>query len=70
MALAERDGPGAGLAALASMALPGHRLPAVRAELLVRAGRAEEARQAYDQAIALCHNGVEWEFLTGRRARV
>ena len=70
VALAERDGPDAGLAALAGVALPGHRLPAVRAELLARAGRAEEARTTFDQAIALCHNQVERDFLVTRRATI
>ena len=36
-----------------------HRVDAVRAELLVRAGRVEEARAAYDAAIAACRNEAE-----------
>lgn len=70
VALAERDGPEAGLAALAGVALPTHRLPAVRAELLVRLGRADEARLAYDAAIALCRNDAERAHLLARRAVV
>ena len=34
-------------------------MPAVRAELLARAGRAGEARAAYERAIALCDNDAE-----------
>ena len=59
VALAEADGPLAGLAALREVELPGHRLPGVRAELLARAGRLEEARAAYHEAIALCDNEPE-----------
>ena len=43
VAVGEADGPLAGLAALDGLTdeeLPGHRLPAARAELLARAGRA------------------------------
>lgn len=68
VALAERDGPEAGLDALAGVALPTHRLPAVRAELLARLGRVDEARQAYDAAIALCRNDAERAHLVARRA--
>lgn len=67
VALAERDGPEAGLAALAGVALPGHRLPSVRAELLVRLERREEARIAYDTALALCRNEAESAHLRDRR---
>lgn len=45
-----------------------HRVPAVRAELLARCGRIEEAGTAYGQAIALCHNEVERAHLARRRA--
>lgn len=68
VAVAERDGPAAGLAELDGIALPGHRLPAVRAELLLRSGRPDEARQSYDAAIALCRNDVERAHLVARRA--
>ncbi len=67
VALAERDGPGAGLDALDGVALGGHRLPAVRAELLARLGRRDEALQAYDAALALCDNAAEAAHLRGRR---
>ena len=70
VAVGEADGPLAGLAALDGLTLPGHRLPAARAELLSRAGRADEARAAYDVAIELCGNEAEREHLEERRARL
>ena len=68
IAVAEAEGPEAGLAALAGVALPGHRLPAARAELLVRLGDHAGARASYDAAIALCANDAERAHLTRRRA--
>lgn len=69
VAVAEADGPLAGLAVLDGLELPGnHRLPGARAELLSRAGRTDEARAAFDEAIALCGNEVELRFLTARRS--
>jgi RNA polymerase sigma-70 factor (ECF subfamily) len=70
VAVAEAQGPEAGLAALASVALSGHRLPATRAELLVRAGRVDEARAAFDAAIALCGNDAERAHLRRRLDRL
>ncbi len=68
VAVAEADGPLAGLRALDGLTLPGHRLPGVRAELLARAGRIGEARAAYDVAIGLCDNDPERRLLLARRA--
>ncbi len=68
VAVGESEGPEAGLAALDGVALPGHRLPAVRADLLRRAGREDESRTAYDAAIALCRNEAERAHLVARRA--
>jgi RNA polymerase sigma factor (sigma-70 family) len=68
VAIAELDGPGAGLTALAGVALPGHRLPAARAELLARLGEDANARASYDTAIALCANAAERDHLIRRRA--
>jgi predicted RNA polymerase sigma factor len=69
VAVAQADGPAAGLAALDGIDLPGsHRLAAVRAELLARAGDRAAARAAYDEAIGLCHNGAERAHLEERRA--
>lgn len=70
VALAELSGPAAGLAALDGVALGGHRLPAVRAELLARLGRADEALRAYDTALALCANEAEAGHLRARRAHL
>lgn len=69
VAVAEASGPEAGLAALDGVSLPGHRLPAVRAELLARAGREAEALAAYDEAIGRCANLAERAHLVERRAR-
>ncbi|MFF5992970.1 hypothetical protein [Prauserella flavalba] len=55
------------LAALDGIALPGHRLPATRAELLARAGRTDEALRCFATAIALCHNESERAHLEARR---
>ncbi|MEV0797892.1 DUF6596 domain-containing protein [Kribbella sp. NPDC050281] len=68
VALAEAEGPAAGLCLLDGLQVPGHRLPAVRAELLARAGRPEEAVTAYDAALAACDNAAERDHLTHRRA--
>ena len=70
MAVAEADGPEAGLALLDGLdeVMPtSHRVSTVRAELLVRAGRAEEAAAAYERAIGLCTNEAEHAHLRGRR---
>lgn len=67
VAVAEADGPLAGLALLEGVELPGHRLPAARAELLLRAGRAADAVAAYDVAIAGCDHGPEADHLSNRR---
>ncbi len=71
VALAERDGPRAGLAALDGLEseLPGsHRVPAVRGELLARLGDGAAAAQALDLAISRCANEVERAYLEVRRA--
>lgn len=70
VAVAELAGPDAGLAALEGIALPGHRLPAARAELLARAGRIDPALRSFDTAIVLCVNESERAHLTGRRRRL
>jgi len=66
VAVAEADGPLAGLALLDGLDLPGHRLPAVRGELLRRAGREPEARAALVRALELCGNDVERAHLEER----
>jgi RNA polymerase sigma factor (sigma-70 family) len=68
VALAEADGPLAGLRALDGLELPGHRLPGVRGELLARVGRTDEARAALARAADLCDNGPERTHLQSRLA--
>jgi RNA polymerase sigma-70 factor, ECF subfamily len=71
VALAEVEGPGAGLAALADLKLESYYLyHAIRADLLRRLGRAAEAALAYDAAIALTANAAEQAFLQRRRAEL
>ena len=54
VAVAEADGPHAGLRALDGVVLPGHRLPGIRGELLARVGRTDEARAERSRAVELC----------------
>jgi RNA polymerase sigma-70 factor (ECF subfamily) len=72
VAVAMRDGPEAGLAALDALdadALRGyHLLPAARADLLRRLGRTTEAATAYRAALELVGNERERAFLYGRLA--
>lgn len=72
VAVAEADGPRAGLALLDEDPAdrhPGtHRPIAVRAELLARAGDGEAARAAFAEAISLCRNDVERAHLESRLA--
>ncbi len=71
VALGFRDGPQAGLDALAGVeddaSLAGyHLLPAVRADLLRRAGRPEAAADAYREAISLVRTDAERRALQRR----
>ena len=71
VALAEVQGPAVALAAVEELDIPGyHLLPATRADLLARLGRVDEARAAYDEALALAGNDTERAFLQDRRARL
>jgi len=71
VALAEVHGPAVALAAVEELDIAGyHLLPATRADLLARLGRVDEARAAYDEAVALAGNDTERAFLQGRRARL
>jgi RNA polymerase sigma-70 factor (ECF subfamily) len=66
VALAEVAGPEAGLAAVEELRLTrSHLYHAVRANLLRRLGREEEARRVYAQAAELASNAVERDFLRG-----
>ncbi len=69
VAVAEVDGPAAGLALLEGLDLPGyHLLPATRADLLRRLGRAEEAARHYRAALELAGNAADRAFLADRLA--
>jgi RNA polymerase sigma-70 factor (ECF subfamily) len=72
VAVSMADGPQAGLELLteiesaSSQLLGYHYLHAVRADLLRQLGRRDEAATAYRQAIELCSNSAERQFLSGR----
>ena len=69
IAVAEIDGPEAGLAILDSLDLQHYRyFHSTRAELLRRAGRDGEAHHAYRRALDLAQTEPEQRFLTGRLA--
>ncbi len=71
VALAEVEGPEAGLAVVDGLPLDGyHPFHATRADLLRRAGRAREAAAAYDRALELATNPAERAFLTRRRTSI
>jgi RNA polymerase sigma-70 factor (ECF subfamily) len=71
VAVAMRDGPGAGLALIDSLLEEGrlerfHLLHSARGELLRRAGRPLEAEAAYRRALALEQTGPERRYVEGR----
>jgi RNA polymerase sigma-70 factor (ECF subfamily) len=69
VALAEIDGPAAGLAAIEDLDLGGYHLfHATRADLLRRLGRTDDARAAYAEARPLTTNPTEQAFLDAQRA--
>jgi RNA polymerase sigma-70 factor (ECF subfamily) len=69
VAVAEVEGPGAGLALVDGLDLePYHLFHAVRADLLRRLGRDEEAAAAYAAALARTDNTAERAFLERRLA--
>jgi RNA polymerase sigma-70 factor, ECF subfamily len=71
VAVAELDGPAAGLAEIDRLELPAYHLfHAARADLLCRLGRTEEARAAYATALELATNATERAFLAGRLAEL
>jgi RNA polymerase sigma-70 factor (ECF subfamily) len=68
IAVGERDGPQAGLDALAELGLDGYRhLHVTRGELLSRLGRDAEAAAEFDRAIGMTTNDVERADLERRR---
>jgi len=67
--VAEVDGPAPALDLVDSLDLDGYHLfHAVRADLLDRLDRSEEALTAYDTAIRLTANAAERDLLARRRA--
>ncbi len=73
VALAMRDGPAAGLAVIDAILARGdlddyHLAHAARADLCRRLGRINEARTAYERAIALARQDPERQFLERRLA--
>jgi RNA polymerase sigma-70 factor (ECF subfamily) len=71
VAVAEVDGPEAGLALVDRAGLEDYPLThAIRADLLRRLGRSAQARAAYDRAIAAAGNEAERAFLTRRRSEL
>ena len=73
VAVAMAQGPAAGLAQIGELEADGRLdayryLPAAKADLLRRLGRAEEAVQAYRAALALTENSTERDFLSRRIA--
>jgi RNA polymerase sigma-70 factor, ECF subfamily len=68
VAVAEVDGPEPALALVEEIDLAGyHVFHAVRADLLRRLGRTDEAVQAYDEAVTRTGNAAERAFLERRR---
>ncbi|HEY6779470.1 MAG TPA: sigma-70 family RNA polymerase sigma factor [Thermoleophilaceae bacterium] len=67
VAVAEEQGPEAGLAIVDGLALEDYRyLHSTRGELLRRLGRSSEARDAYRRALALAHDDAERRLLERR----
>jgi RNA polymerase sigma-70 factor (ECF subfamily) len=71
IALAEQQGPAAGLEIIAALPLDDYRyLHSTRAELLSRLGRTAEARDAYHRALELVHDDSERRLLERRLAEL
>ncbi len=73
VAVAEVDGPEVALAAVDRLEdrLAGyHAYHATRADLLLRLGRAQQSRVAYDSAVELAGNTAEAAYLTRRRGQL
>ncbi len=71
VAVSMADGPAAGLAIVDGLAgepalKDYHLLPSVRGDLLVRLGRADEARAAFERAASLARNARERDLLLSR----
>ncbi len=71
VAVAETSGPEAGLALIDELDLPGYHLyHAIRANLLARLGRRDEAAAEFDAAIERTSNEAERAFLERRRGEL
>ncbi|MBO0770198.1 MAG: RNA polymerase sigma factor [Actinobacteria bacterium] len=71
VAVAEVEGPAAGLALVDGLGLDGYYVfHAIRADLLRRLGRAAEAAQAYQAALARTQNQAERDYLRRARAQL
>jgi len=71
IAVAEVEGPDAGLALVDRLELDGYQyFHSTRADLLRRLERADEARTEYERALELAHTEPERRFLRGRLADV
>jgi RNA polymerase sigma-70 factor, ECF subfamily len=71
VAVAETEGPEAGLAAIEGLGLESYPyLHAARADFLWRLGRSAEARASYERALALAHNEPDRRFLSRRIAEL
>lgn len=71
VAVAEDQGPAAGLAIVDGLELDAYRyLHSTRADLLRRLGRTSEARDAYVRALAMVDEGAERRFLERRLAEL
>jgi len=71
VAVAEADGPKAGLAIVDELDLAGyHYLQATRGELLRRLGQTGDARAAYQQALELVHDDAERRLIERRLADI
>jgi RNA polymerase sigma-70 factor (ECF subfamily) len=71
IAIAEAQGPQAGLEIAESLALDDyHYLHATRGELLARLGRVRDAREAYERALSLVHDDAEARLLARRLAEL
>jgi RNA polymerase sigma-70 factor (ECF subfamily) len=71
IAVAEAEGPAAGLALVDRLDLDGYQyFHSTRADFLRRLGRADEARAAFERALALAHAEPERRFLQRRIAEL
>ncbi len=71
VAVAEDEGPAHGLAlldAVADLLRANHRFHSVRADLARRSGDIDVARRSYHEALQLCSNDLESQFLADRLA--